>query len=115
MAGTRVAARFSWAPSAQAPRRAVLADAFRCVDPEQRWAVNRRGDAVLVRQSDARGFSVLAIDASGRRSAVSIDPGADQSVDEIRGAVAADGTDAVAWTQSDERGSLAAFCAPARR
>jgi hypothetical protein len=103
LAGSGQAARFSWAPGSRAAVRTVLADPFKGVNREQRWAVNRRGDAVLVRQLDERAFSVLAIDASGRRSATKVDVGVDQSLGEIRVAVAADGTSAVAWTQLDRR------------
>jgi hypothetical protein len=105
LAGDRLAERFSWAPGAPAPVRAVLADRFRSVDSPQRWAVNQRGDVVLVRELGS-ALSMLAVDASGLRSAVSIDLGPDQVVDEARAVVAADGTGAVAWKQVDERNGV---------
>src|SRR4051812_48428577 len=94
--GARAASRFTWAPGAAQPGRVAL-PAFKD-GGDDRWAVNRGGDAVLV-SAGGRHVRAIAVDADGVETSMFETLDRDRNVTDVVADVGGDGTAAVAWTQ----------------
>jgi hypothetical protein len=88
---------FRWPPDGDLIQGAAL-PAFVTRDTQQPWAVNARGDAVLV-AGDGRDVRALVIDATGGRAVLRERVPRTREVERVVADIGDDGTAAVAWTQ----------------